>query len=166
MSSNENRPPSPTAGYVMEQSMRFSATLTCILLAATVTFAHFGTLRSPAVTLLTGFLWINFALGAFLSPKHTCAAFLFGRFLKTRIRNPRMEHVAAPRFAQLVGFVFLTFAVTGLVLNWPPLFLVGTAGAFTGAFINAAFNYCIACRLYRVFTHARKIPVLIADENA
>lgn len=158
--------PERHTGMVPEQAVRFSAALTCLLLTATFAVSTFYGYTYWAVTLLAGFVWVNFALGAFLSPKHTCSSLLYARFVKRFVAKPRMEHIAAPRFAQLVGFVFLALAMLGILAEWFPLFLVGTFAAFTGAFINAAFNYCIACRLYRVFKHARRIPVLIADENA
>lgn len=80
---------------------------------------------------------------------------LFGRFVRPRLSAPaELEDPRPPRFAQGVGLFVVTI---GLVLHLAgvPLALPIAAGAaFIAAFLNAAFAFCLGCRLYLLLQRA------------
>jgi hypothetical protein len=125
---------------------RFAALLTTGVLAATLIFS------APALLLVQSAL---FAIGAFLGPQRTPYAALFRRFVAPRLAgSPDPEPVQPPQFAQAVGLGFAVLGLLGAVVA-PALFLVATAMAFAAAFLNAAFGFCLGCRLYLLIARAR-----------
>lgn len=125
---------------------RFSAALTTVVLAAVLISG------SPALLLLQAAV---FAIGAFLGPHLTPYALLFRKFVAPRLSHgPELEPFKPVRFAQAVG---LAFAFLGLVgaLFVPGLVLLATAFALAAAFLNAAFSFCLGCRIYLLIARAR-----------
>lgn len=118
---------------------RFSAWLTSIVLA---------------VVLITGF-WPLLAAQAviFLVSTYKVRANLWGliyRYLVApRLGRPAELEEAAPlRFAQAVGFVFAVVGVLGYATGLTVLGVVATACALAAAFLNAAFGFCLGCRMF------------------
>jgi hypothetical protein len=95
------------------------------------------------------FLW------GVLSPRTTPWSALFRRIVRPRLAPPReLEDPRPPRFAQGVGLFVVTI---GLVLHLAgvPLALPFAAGAaFVAAFLNAAFDFCLGCRIYLLLQRA------------
>ena len=71
-----------------------------------------------------------------------------------RIAPPagELEPAAPPRFAQAVGLVFGLVGAAGLLLGLDVLFYVAIGMALAAAFLNAAFNFCLGCEMYLLFT--------------
>lgn len=125
---------------------RFAATLTCVVLAATLVTAE------PALLLIQGAV---FAIAAGLGPDRSPYAWLFRNVIAPRLTSdPEPEPSAPPRFAQAVGLAFALLGSIGALL-WQPLFLVATAMAFAAAFLNAAFGYCLGCQMYLLVARTR-----------
>lgn len=69
--------------------------------------------------------------------------------LRPRLKPPEyLEPAAPPRFAQLLGGLFLSGAAVAFALGaavWG-FVLGGVVAALS--FVNAAFDFCVGCRLY------------------
>lgn len=95
------------------------------------------------------FLW------GVLVPRTTPWSVLFRRIIRPRLAPPtELEDPRPPRFAQGVGLFVVTI---GLVLHLAgvPLALPVAAGAaFVAAFLNAAFDFCLGCRIYLLLQRA------------
>jgi len=118
---------------------RFAAAVTTLVLIA---------------ILITGNGWVAlaqtvvFALGAIsarLSPYGT----LFRVLVRPRLGPPTAVEPAEPvRFAQGVGFVFLSVGTVALLAGATAVGLVAVALALVAAFLNAAFGLCLGCEAY------------------
>lgn len=101
----------------------------------------------PAFVLLA-VITALFAWGV-LSPRTAVWGVLFRRVIQPRLApTAEREDPRPPRFAQGVG---LAVAATGLVLQLagvPYGLALAASAAFTAAFLNAAFNYCLGCQMY------------------
>jgi uncharacterized protein DUF4395 len=118
---------------------RFAATLTTVVLV---------------VVLATGWGWLALAQTVVFAvtaadPRRGPYALLY-RFLVAPRLGPTTEREdAAPvRFAQLVGFVFLTVASVGYLSGMTALGLTFAGFGLLAAFLNAAFGLCLGCEAY------------------
>ena len=125
-------------------------------------FAAWATTLVLAVVLLTGNAWllaaqaVVFALGTRGANPY---ALFWKRFLK-RTPPAELEDAAPPRFAQLVGLVFVVVGVLGFAAGAPLVGLLATAAALSAAFLNAAFGICLGCELYLIIrrTTTKGVP--------
>lgn len=60
------------------------------------------------------------------------------------------ESVRPPQFAQFVGFSFLAVATIGAFTKSWVVFDIATGFALFAAFLNAAFNLCLGCKIYLI----------------
>jgi hypothetical protein len=108
---------------------------------------------------LLGLQTIVFALGAFGSLQRAPYGLLFAKAVRPRIGAPaELEDARPPRFAQLVGFLFLVVALAGFLTGATVLGYVATAFALIAALLNATVGFCLGCEMYlalRRFTPAR-----------
>lgn len=127
---------------------RFAALLTTFVLALTlVAQSWILALWQTAV----------FAIGAGFGPARTPYASIFRSVVKPRLKSsPTFEDERPPRFAQLVGFLFGVVALTGAVSGISLLFTIAIASALAAAFLNAAFNFCLGCKVYLLLVRAFK----------
>jgi uncharacterized protein DUF4395 len=121
------------------RGQRFAATLTSVVLIA---------------VLATGWGWLAlaqavvFAITA-LDPRHGPYPLLYRALVLPRLGPPADREPAAPvRFAQLVGFVFLTVAAVGYLSGAAALGVTFAALGLLAAFLNAAFGLCVGCEAY------------------
>ena len=128
---------------------RWSAGLTSIvLILALIT-------RSPFFIAIQ---LIQFGIGAFAGPPNSPYAWLYKRFVQPRLsRDFDAEDVRPPQFAQFVGFIFALLATVGAVTHTWPLFTIATALALFAAFLNAAFGYCLGCKIYLLGVRFRRV---------
>lgn len=89
---------------------------------------------------------------------------IYGIFYRNLIQ-PRLKGVApsederAPRFAQLIGLVFAALALAGGLSGNSALFLIATSAALGAAFLNAAFGFCLGCKMYLIGVRIKsKLP--------
>ena len=72
--------------------------------------------------------------------------------IRPRLGAPaEYEDEAPPRFAQLVGFIFIVVALIGVVTQLAALAYVAVGFALAAAFLNAAFGFCLGCQFYLMF---------------
>jgi Domain of unknown function (DUF4395) len=121
------------------RGQRFAATLTSIVLIA---------------VLATGWGWLAlaqavvFAITA-LDPRRGPYPSVYRALVLPRLGPPGDREPAAPvRFAQLVGFVFLTVAAVGYLSGATVLGVTFAALGLLAAFLNAAFGLCVGCEVY------------------
>lgn len=123
---------------------RFGGAVTTVVLALALVFV--GTTLG---TVLVAWQTAVFALGAFVGLHAQPYGIVFRRLIRPRLAPPaEMEDVAPPRFAQLVGFVFLAVALVALLLGGTAVATVAIAFALAAAFLNAVFDFCLGCQVY------------------
>jgi hypothetical protein len=121
------------------RGQRFAATLTSIVLIA---------------VLATGWGWLALAQAAVfaitaLDPRRGPYPLIYRALVLPRLGPPAEREPAAPvRFAQLVGFVFLTVAAVGYLAGATVLGVTFAALGLLAAFLNAAFGLCVGCEVY------------------
>ncbi|QDQ96865.1 DUF4395 domain-containing protein [Tomitella fengzijianii] len=126
---------------------RFAAAVTTVVLAS---------------VLLTGAWWllavqaVVFAVGAAFGPRRTPYGWFFSHVVAPRITPPAEREPVAPlRFAQTVGLVFAAVGVAGYAAGVPLLGALATALALFAALLNAAFGFCLGCRMYPMIAYLR-----------
>ncbi len=127
----------PDVELIDARGPRFSALLTTIVLGTALATGN------PWLIVLQA---IVFAIGAFKGPQHTPYAQVFKKLVKPKLKSEATtEDVRPPKFAQRVGFGFTIVAIIGLLFA-PALATVAVSFALAAAFLNAAFNFCLAAR--------------------
>ncbi|MFI1988120.1 DUF4395 domain-containing protein [Actinoplanes sp. NPDC020271] len=117
------------------RGQRFAAAMTSIVVA---------------LVLITGSGWLAlaqavvFAITAY-RPKRGPYALVYRRFWTP---SGEKEPAAPVRFAQLVGFVFLSVSAGGYLTGAETLGVVAAAFGLLAAFLNAAFGLCLGCEAY------------------
>ena len=104
--------------------------------------------------LATGSGWLAlaqavvFAVTA-LDPRKGPYAYVYRALILPRLGPPAEREPAAPvRFAQSVGFAFLTVSALGYLTGLTTLGVVAAAFGLLAAFLNAAFGLCLGCEAY------------------
>ena len=93
-----------------------------------------------------------FGLGAMFGLRFQPYGWLYRTVVRPRLGAPAdYEDEAPPRFAQLVGFLFIIVALVGVVFELTALAYVAVALALAAAFLNAAFGFCLGCQFYLTF---------------
>lgn len=123
---------------------RFGAGVTTVVLALAIVL-----FRTPAGTGLLVWQGLVFGLGAFVGLQAQPYGIVFRTLIRPRLKpSPEMEDATPPRFAQLVGFIFVTVALLALAAGLPSVALAAVALALAAAFLNAAFAFCLGCEMY------------------
>lgn len=122
------------------RGMRFTAAVTTVVLAVVLLTASGWLLLAQTVV---------FAVGAAAGVRYAPYALVFRSLVRPRLGPPaRTEAPQPPRFAQLVGSVFGVVGVVGFLSGATVLGYVAAALAFTAAFLNATFEFCLGCQMY------------------
>ncbi|QHC66295.1 DUF4395 family protein [Rathayibacter sp. VKM Ac-2759] len=149
-------------GLVDPRGPRFAASITAVLLLATVGLG----LATPAADgperlLQPGFLLLLalaalFAWSAARGVGSGPWAVVFRRLVRPRLAPPaEWEDARPPRFAQLIGLIVTGAGVVLHVAGVPGAVPIAAAVAFLAAFLNAAFGLCLGCELYLLLVRAR-----------
>jgi hypothetical protein len=121
------------------RGQRFAATLTSIVLIAVLATGSGWLALAQAVV---------FAITA-LDPRRGPYPLIYRALVLPRLGPPAEREPAAPvRFAQLIGFVFLTVATAGYLTGAILLGVTFAALGMLAAFLNAAFGLCVGCETY------------------
>jgi len=136
---------------------RFGALLTTFVLALTLaTESWILALWQTAV----------FAIGAAFGPARTPYSSIFRAVVKPRLKSsPTFEDERPPRFAQAVGFLFGAVALVGVASGISLLFTLSIAFALVAAFLNAAFNFCLGCKVYLLLVRAFNVNQRSAEKS-
>jgi len=114
------------------------------------------------VFILTPFKWIapvlcvDFFIRGFLKPKFSPLAAISKTILKICKSAPKMTNAGPKLFAAKLGCIF-SIIVTGLTYSGLQLPAVIVAGVFAFfAFLEAAFGFCVACKVYPILLKLKK----------
>ncbi|GIF04550.1 DUF4395 domain-containing protein [Actinoplanes siamensis] len=120
--------------YVDPRGQRFAAAVTSVVVA---------------LVLITGSGWLALAQAVvFAITAYRPHRGPYGSIFRM-VAPPRPTEPAAPvRFAQLVGFAFLSVSAGGYLMGAETLGLVAAAFGLFAAFLNAAFGLCLGCEAY------------------
>ena len=127
---------------------RYSAALTTIVLsAALITESN----------LIIGFQFAVFLSAVLFGLRRSIYGFLYRNLIQPRLSGPvPSEYESAPRFAQLIGALFALTALIGGLTGNSALFLIATGLALSAAFLNAAFGFCLGCKIYLLILRVTK----------
>lgn len=126
---------------------RFGAVITTAVLATALATNNVWVITAQAIV---------FAIGAFKGPQFTPYAFIYKTLVKPRLKSEFVaEDVRPPQFAQTVGLLFALTAIGGVLFGVNAIFTIAVAFALAAAFLNAAFNFCLGCKIYLLLLRAR-----------
>ncbi len=129
---------------------RYTAAITTLVLsAALVTESN----------LIIGFQFAAFLTAVLFGLRKSLYGYVYRNLIQPKLSGPvPSENEAAPRFAQLIGALFAATALLGGITGNSAVFFVATSFALAAAFLNAAFGFCLGCKLYLTFiVHRRNI---------
>jgi hypothetical protein len=146
---------------------RFAAGITAALLLVGVFLALIGSSLAPSSSLgqrvsdpafvLFVILDLLFLWG-YLSPRTAPWGALFRVAVRPRLAPPtELEDPRPPRFAQIIGFSVVLIGLLLHIAGVPWALPVAGAAAFLAAFLNAAFAFCLGCRIYLALTRVGAI---------
>ncbi len=123
---------------------RFGGAVTTVILAAALVL-----IGTTAGTVLIAWQTLVFALGALVGLHAQPYGIFFRKVIRPRLAPPpELEDAAPPRFAQLVGLLFLIVALVAALLGVTVVATVFVAFALAAAFLNAVFNFCLGCEMF------------------
>jgi hypothetical protein len=154
--SASNQKPEPKG--IDPRGPRFGAAITSVLMVLVIYLS-----LDPATTnLALGIMIFSvamFSIGTAVGPAKHPYSYVFKFLVRPALKPPTaLENQTPVHFAQFVG---LLVTGTGLVLhllNVPYALPVSAAAAFTAAFLNAVFAYCLGCQMYLGLKRLGVIP--------
>ncbi len=109
---------------------------------------------SLAVFLFTPFKWIIFVLAVdffirgFIDTSYSYYSFASKTFLKIFKAEPTMTNAGPKIFAAKIGFLFSSLLIVTYLLNYQAISIVIASIFAFFAFLEAAFKFCLACKVY------------------
>jgi hypothetical protein len=126
---------------------RFGASITAVLLLITLFLGLVG--ATVAAVVLAVIVVASFAWGTLAGVQRHPYGLLFRTAVRPRLKPAlELEDPTPPRFAQGVGLVITALGLVLQLVGVPYALVVASALAFVAAFLNAAFGYCLGCRIY------------------
>lgn len=142
-----------TASGIDPRGPRFGAAITAVLLLVTIALA-LGGAAIPSILLLAA-INLLFAWGAFAGIRRHPYGRIYAAAIRPRLSPPsELENAAAPTFAQGVGFLITGLGLVVALAGVPFAVTIASALAFTAAFLNSVFAYCLGCQIYVLFVRA------------
>lgn len=154
MSSSITDTPRPQVEQVDVRGPRFAAWVTTAVLILALLASGISAVGASVVLAVQALV---FAIGAVGGPRRQPYGRVFATLVAPRL-GPVTEREPVPplKFAQLVGFVFAAVGAVGFASGLSAIGLAATAFALVAAFLNAAFDICLGCRIYPLVTHLRR----------
>ncbi|MCH9719554.1 MAG: DUF4395 domain-containing protein [Actinomycetia bacterium] len=136
---------------------RFGAGITTLVLAGALLAIPSD--DSSSVTLaavLLGFQALVFGAATFVGMRAQLYGLIYRALVAPRLAPPtEREDPAPPRFAQLVGFIFVVVGLIGLAVGSLGLAQIATGLALAASFLNAVFGFCLGCEIYLLLRRLR-----------
>ncbi|GAB3287901.1 DUF4395 domain-containing protein [Parasphingorhabdus pacifica] len=126
------------------RGVRFTAAMTCVILSVALITESWRVMAAQMVL---------FGLCAFVGLRLNPWGVVFRQAVAPRIEAVEQAEREAPapvRFSQAIGFTFALVATIGYAAGWTTIGITANVLALIAAFLNAAFGYCLGCRLYPV----------------
>jgi thiol-disulfide isomerase/thioredoxin len=115
------------------------------------------------VALVTGWwgllavLALQLAVGLRFGRRWCLPCVAYFRFVQPRIGEGRVEDARPPRFANLVGVVFLTAASVAYLVGLPLVGAVLGGAVAALALLSAVTGFCTGCEAYKLLTRLRGV---------
>jgi hypothetical protein len=113
--------------------------------------------------LVTGWWWlvalqaVQLVLGITLGRKFCLACLLYFELVQPRLGEGPIEDARPPRFANLLGALFLGGATAAFALDWAVAGNVLTAAVAGLALLAATTGLCVGCELYQLGARLRGV---------
>jgi hypothetical protein len=137
---------------------RFGAAITSILMVLVI----YLSLDPASISVALGIMIFSvsmFIIGTAVGPAKHPYSYVFKYLVRPALKPPTaLENATPVHFAQFVGLIVTG---TGLVLHLLGVAYalpVAAAAAFTAAFLNAVFAYCLGCQMYLGLKRIGLIP--------
>jgi hypothetical protein len=154
--STTNKPAAPKG--IDPRGPRFGAAITAVLMVLVI----YLSLAPDTVDLALGIMVFSvsmFVFGTALGPAKHPYSYIYKYLVRPALKPPTaLENATPVHFAQFVGLIVTG---TGLVLHLLGVSYalpVAAAAAFTAAFLNAVFAYCLGCQMYLGLKRLGVIP--------
>lgn len=137
---------------------RFGAAITSVLMVLVI----YLSLDPATIAIALGIMIFSvsmFVIGTAVGPAKHPYSYVFKYLVRPALKPPTaLENATPVHFAQFVGLIVTG---TGLVLHLLGVAYalpVAAAAAFTAAFLNAVFAYCLGCQIYLGLKRIGLIP--------
>ncbi|ORB84725.1 hypothetical protein B1987_14060 [Mycobacterium kansasii] len=125
---------------------KFGAWVSTAVLVISLIISGFSPPAAAVVLTLQAFV---FAIGALNRPRWNPYGLVFAAFVAPRLGPVAEREPLAPvKFANLVGFVMVIPGAVGFAAGIRLLGVIATATLLAAVYLNAAFGFCIGCRLF------------------
>ena len=137
---------------------RFGAAITAVLMVLVIYFS----LATETINLALGIMIFSvtmFVFGTALGPAKHPYSYIYKYLVRPALKPPTaLENATPVHFAQFVGLIVtgtgLVLHLIGVAYSLP----IAAAAAFTAAFLNAVFAYCLGCQMYLGLKRLGVIP--------
>jgi hypothetical protein len=137
---------------------RFGAAITSVLMVLVI----YLSLDPATIAVALGIMIFSvsmFVIGTAVGPAKHPYSYVYKYLVRPALKPPSaLENATPVHFAQFVGLIVTG---TGLVLHLLGVAYalpVAAAAAFTAAFLNAVFAYCLGCQMYLGLKRIGLIP--------
>jgi hypothetical protein len=137
---------------------RFGAAITSVLMVLVI----YLSLAAETINLALGIMIFSvamFVFGTALGPAKHPYSYIFKYLVRPALKPPTaLENATPVHFAQFVGLIVTGTGLALDLLNVPFALPVAASAAFTAAFLNAVFAYCLGCQMYLGLKRLGVIP--------
>jgi hypothetical protein len=153
MSSTNNAPKG-----IDPRGPRFGAAITSVLMVLVI----YLSLDPETITISLGILSFSvamFVIGTAVGPAKHPYSYVFKYLVRPALKPPTaLENPTPVHFAQFVGLIVTGTGLALHLLGVTYALPVAAAAAFTAAFLNAVFAYCLGCQMYLGLKRIGLIP--------
>ena len=154
--STTNKPAAPKG--IDPRGPRFGAAITAVLMVLVI----YLSLAPDTVDLALGIMIFSvsmFVFGTALGPAKHPYSYIYKYLVRPALKPPTaLENATPVHFAQFVGLIVTGTGLVLQLLGVSYALPVAAAAAFTAAFLNAAFAYCLGCQMYLGLKRLGVIP--------
>jgi hypothetical protein len=153
MSSTNNAPKG-----IDPRGPRFGAAITSVLMVLVI----YLSLDPETITIALGIMSFSvamFVIGTAVGPAKHPYSYVFKYLVRPALKPPTaLENSTPVHFAQFVGLIVTGTGLALHLLGVTYALPVAAAAAFTAAFLNAVFAYCLGCQMYLGLKRIGLIP--------
>jgi hypothetical protein len=153
MSSTNNAPKG-----IDPRGPRFGAAITSVLMVLVI----YLSLDPETITIALGIMSFSvamFVIGTAVGPAKHPYSYVFKYLVRPALKPPTaLENPTPVHFAQFVGLIVTGTGLALHLLGVTYALPVAAAAAFTAAFLNAVFAYCLGCQMYLGLKRIGLIP--------
>jgi hypothetical protein len=137
---------------------RFGAAITSVLMVLVI----YLSLDPATITVALGIMVFSvsmFVIGTAVGPAKHPYSYVFKYLVRPALKPPTaLENATPVHFAQFVGLIVTGAGLVLHLLGVAYALPVAAAAAFTAAFLNAVFAYCLGCQMYLGLKRIGLIP--------